>query len=84
MVLNRKDYNYENLKRDMERLKMRYPFCGFFSIGTSVTKREISCIRIGNGINRVFYNGAHHGAEWITSALLMKFVEEYLEETNCI
>ena len=76
---SKKGYDYDALMRGVERFQSRYPFCEIFSIGKSVAKREIICIRIGNGPNKIFYNGAHHGAEWITSALLMKFIEEYLE-----
>ena len=44
-----------------------------------MAKKRLYCIKIGRGSAKVFYNGAHHGAEWITSALLMKFVNEYCE-----
>ena len=72
-------YDYDEFEKDIARLRMRYPFCDITSVGESVAKRKIYCIKVGNGANQVFYNGAHHGAEWITSELLMKFVEEYLE-----
>ncbi|MBE7011582.1 MAG: peptidase M14 [Ruminococcaceae bacterium] len=78
-LINKKGYDYENLIRDIDKLGKRYPFCDIFSIGESVTKKEIICIKLGSGSINVLYNGAHHGAEWITSALLMKFIEEYSE-----
>ena len=32
---------------------------------------------MGNGPNKIFYNGSHHAIEWITTVLLMKFVENF-------
>lgn len=78
-VKTKKSYDYTELCRSLETMKKRYPFCKFCSIGDSVARKKLFCIKIGEGENRVFYNGAHHGAEWITSALLMKFIEEYCE-----
>ena len=43
-----------------------------FSIGKSVCGRDIFCIKFGNGRKKVFLNGSHHGAESITSALLVR------------
>ncbi len=76
---NKKRYDYKELLKDVQKFKTRYPFCEISSIGESVLKRKLFCLKIGEGENIVFYNGAHHGAESITSALLMKFIEEYAE-----
>lgn len=73
------DYTYDILKRDIEGLKKRYPFITVGSVGKSVLGRELYYIRLGVGPNEVFYNGAHHSLEWITSPLLMKFTENFLE-----
>jgi g-D-glutamyl-meso-diaminopimelate peptidase len=71
------DYTYEVLQRDIEGLKVRYPFLETGSAGKSVVGRDLTYIRLGKGPNQVFYNGSHHSLEWITSPLLMKFVEEF-------
>ena len=63
-------------------LKERYPFLEVFPIGKSYRGEDILCIKIGSGSESVFYNGAHHSTEWITSLLLLRFVEECCIETS--
>ena len=58
-------------------LRRRYPFLSVGSAGQSVMGRPLSYIRMGTGDNRVFYNASHHANEWITTPLLMKFLEDY-------
>jgi g-D-glutamyl-meso-diaminopimelate peptidase len=71
------DYTYDIMKRDLEGLKARYPFIQVASAGKSELGKELYYVKLGNGPNKVFYNGAHHGIEWITSVLLMKFIENF-------
>lgn len=70
-------YTYDIMQQDIRGLKARYPFLETGSAGTSVLGRELSYVRLGTGPNQVFYNGAHHSLEWITTPLLMKFIEEF-------
>lgn len=62
-----------------EGLKKRYPFITTKDIGNSVMGKNITSFEIGTGTQEVFYNGAHHANEWITTTLLMKFTENYLK-----
>lgn len=73
------EYTYELLKIDLEGLKARYPFMEIDVAGKSVLGRNIYYIKLGRGPKQVFYNGAHHALEWITSSLLVKFIEEFLK-----
>ncbi len=61
----------------MDVLKKQYPFIEVFSIGQSVMGKEILAIRIGGGHQFIHYNGSCHANEWMTSVLLMKFIEDY-------
>lgn len=72
-------YSYDILKINIEGLKKRYPFIITDSIGTSVDNRKIYRIRIGNGARKVSYNASHHANEWITSSLLMSWLERFLD-----
>lgn len=71
------DYTYDIMKKDLEGLKARYPFIDTSSAGTSELGKELYYVKLGNGPNKVFYNGSHHAIEWITTVLLMKFIENF-------
>lgn len=58
-------------------LVARYPFIETETIGTSVMGSPIHLLKIGKGPRKVLYNAAHHANEWITSPLLMLFLEKY-------
>lgn len=73
------DYTYEVLMRDIEGLRVRYPFLEIGTAGQSSLGRNLYYIRLGTGPNQVFYNGAHHALEWITTPVLMKFIEDFSE-----
>lgn len=70
------NYYYSTLERNIESLKVLYPFIETGYAGKSVLGRKLHYIRLGNGKNKVFFNGAHHALEWITTPLLMKFAED--------
>lgn len=71
------NYTYEVMEHDIQGLKVRYPFIETGTSGQSVLGKNLYYIKLGNGPNEVFYNASHHGLEWITSVLLMKFVENF-------
>lgn len=71
------EYDYAELMDDVDRLLETYPFLEMSVIGQSVLGKDIPALRIGTGPREVHYNGAFHANEWITSLLLMKFIEDY-------
>ncbi|XOK63314.1 M14 family zinc carboxypeptidase [Paenibacillus elgii] len=71
------EYDYAELMDDVDRLLETYPFLEMTVIGQSVLGKDIPALRIGTGPREVHYNGAFHANEWITSLLLMKFIEDY-------
>lgn len=73
------NYTYEIMENDIEGLSARYPFIKTGIAGKSVLGKNLYYIKLGNGLNQVFYNGSHHALEWITSPLLMKFIENFSE-----
>lgn len=71
------NYTYEVMESDIQGLKARYPFLETGTLGKSVLDKNLYYIKLGNGPNEVFYNASHHSLEWITSVLLMKFIENF-------
>lgn len=56
-----------------------YPFCRSELLTTTVFGRPIRTLVIGNGPRKVLYSASHHANEWITSLLLLKFIEDLAE-----
>ncbi len=60
----------------LKGLVLRYPFLRPGEIGRSALDRPLQSLCLGTGENRVFYSAAHHANEWITTLVLLRFVEE--------
>jgi g-D-glutamyl-meso-diaminopimelate peptidase len=75
----KRSYTYEALENDLKLLKSDFPDTEMGVIGKSVWGKNLYWLRLGSGKNTISYNGAHHGMEWLTSAMLMKFAREYLK-----
>ncbi len=71
------NYTYGIMRNDIERLFRRYNFLAKGRIGYSVLGKEIPYIKIGRGEREVLYTAAFHANEWITSVLIMKFIEDF-------
>jgi g-D-glutamyl-meso-diaminopimelate peptidase len=78
LVQGKQNYDYGIMMNDIRRLQNVYPFIRVPSIGNSVLEREIPEIVIGNGDKKVHYNGSFHANEWITTPVLMTFLNDYL------
>ncbi len=59
----------------LQGLRARYPFLGVGEFGRSVLGRPLWRARVGTGGNVVYYNASHHANEWITTLLLLRFLE---------
>ncbi|CAH0176140.1 Gamma-D-glutamyl-L-diamino acid endopeptidase 1 [Peribacillus sp. Bi96] len=77
-LVTEKPYDYQSLLDDLEILSFHYPFIKIESIGKSVLGKELLEVRIGQGDKVIHYNGSFHANEWITSAVLMKWLNDLL------
>ncbi|MGE7764014.1 M14 family zinc carboxypeptidase [Peribacillus sp. NPDC096540] len=78
LIQGNQEYDYQTMMNDVKRLKSIYPFIKTSPIGDSVLGREIPEVLIGNGDKRVHYDGSFHANEWITTPVIMTFLNDYL------
>ena len=65
------------LRQDLNILNKIYPFLNVQIIANSVLGTPLYIIKLGTGKKQIFYSASIHANEWITSPILMKFVEDY-------
>lgn len=70
-------YTYDKMSVQIEELINVYPFIQKKTIGYTVLNKPIIELSIGSGPYFTHFNASFHGNEWITSASLMKCVNEY-------
>lgn len=70
-------YNSDILRQNLSLLLRTYPFLNVQTVGNSVLGKSIYVIKLGRGPKRVFYSASIHANEWITTPVLMKFIEDY-------
>lgn len=73
---NAEVYSYEDMQNQCRQLAALYPFLSAYVIGHSVLGKPIIALRCGCGPRSIHMNASFHANEWITSALLMRFVSE--------
>lgn len=77
------NYSYEKMINDMQVLQTVYPFIIQRVIGHSVMGKDIIELSIGAGPKEVHLNGSFHANEWITTPIIMFFLNQYaLSVTN--
>lgn len=77
------NYTYEKMMNDIQLLQSVYPFIFNRTIGNSVMGKDIVELQIGSGPKEVHLNGSFHANEWITTPIIMRFLNHYaLSLTN--
>ena len=57
----------------------RYKFMSLTYIGESILGKGIPMVGLGEGKKQIVYVGAHSGKDWLGSAALIRFINEYCE-----
>lgn len=73
-------FDNSNLEKSITELQNKYEFLEVSTLTQSILGKRIPIITLGKGKKSVIYIGAHHGMEWITSALLIKFLNDFCNE----
>ena len=63
----------------IQQIVSAYPFCRTEVLTTTAFDRPVRTLVIGSGERNVIFSAAHHANEWITSLVILKFVEELAE-----
>lgn len=69
-------FNYKKMCDEINNLKNSFPFLDVSCEGRSIKGKIIFAITFGRGADEVLINGAHHGLEWITTPLLLRFLKD--------
>ena len=69
----------ELCEQTIRKLAETYPFLETEVLTTTAFGRPVYAIEIGDGDREVMFTAAHHANEWITTPLLLKFLEELCE-----
>lgn len=72
-------FTTEVLDISIQGLLARYPYISKETIATTAYGRPVYALKIGQGRRSPLYNASHHANEWITTPILMKFLEDYAE-----
>lgn len=79
IIKTERTYCSKYLEEDLQELFRTYPFFELGTIGYSYLGKPIYEVRIGSGSRKIHLNGSFHANEWITSLILMKWLEDYLQ-----
>ncbi|MFT4412625.1 M14 family metallopeptidase [Fredinandcohnia humi] len=78
IVNARREYDYEAFLSDSKKLQNIYPFLYSRSIGNSVLGKDLIELKLGRGTKKIHVNGSFHANEWITTNVIMTFLNDYL------
>ncbi|MDX5473977.1 MAG: M14 family metallopeptidase [Bacillaceae bacterium] len=70
--------NSSSLYKNIHHLEKMFPFIKVETIGHSVLGKPIHHLQVGRGKKKVHFNGSFHANEWITTVVIMKFLNDYL------
>ena len=77
LVSSAEPMTYALLQLTLQGLKARYPFLTVNAITETRFGRKVPQIAVGRGARRVLWSASHHANEWITTPLLLRFLERY-------
>ncbi|UOQ92598.1 M14 family metallopeptidase [Halobacillus shinanisalinarum] len=78
VVNGNQPYDFQVLSHHLNQLYELYPFIRRETIGKSVMGKDLVELQIGCGPKVVHWNGSFHANEWITTAIIMEFLNTYL------
>ena len=65
--------------RTIQQLAETYPIFRVRELTTTAFGRPVWAVEVGEGDRKVLYSAAHHANEWITTPVILKFLEQLAE-----
>ncbi len=81
-IIEEKPPVYTYLKSAVYELNNNYKGLSVATSGKSVMGKELFTLCIGDGKRNIIYVGGTHGLEWITTLVLLKFLEELSKKSE--
>ncbi|HWO77630.1 MAG TPA: M14 family metallopeptidase [Bacillus sp. (in: firmicutes)] len=78
IIEGRVNYDSSRFQEDLSALVEIYPFIKIEQIGESVLGKPLTELRIGRGERMIHFNASFHANEWITTPVLMTFINDYV------
>lgn len=78
IVDSTRKYDTNVFTEDLNHLLDVYPFLECSTIGQSVMGKPLYHLKLGKGKKKIHWNGSFHANEWITSSVIMTFLNDYL------
>ena len=79
LVPTNKPINFAMLENIVHKFT-KHPFIDVNTIGHSRKGKSIYSLTLGNGDKSIMINASHHANEWITTVILLRFLEECAEK----
>lgn len=73
---------FDTVLAEMNRLAGKYAFVKLSEFGRSVMGKPLLYICAGSGGRHVFYSASHHANEWISTLILLKYMNELFEKAQ--
>jgi len=73
---------FDSVLAQMNRLAGKYSFITLSEYGRSVMGKPLLYICAGTGARRVFYSASHHANEWISTPILLKYMNRFFERVQ--
>ena len=82
IITAQKEYNYQKMQQDIKQLSKHYDSLTLSSFGRSLTNKKLYLLKLGTGPKKIAVVGGVHGRESITSLLILKLIEDYIQKDN--
>ena len=68
--------------RTIQQLAETYPIFRVRELTTTAFGRPVWAVEVGEGERKVLYSAAHHANEWITTPVILKFLEQLAQASQ--